>query len=102
VEDFFFAPSIFNDGFTGYSILGLKLFSFNAWNTSLYALLAFKVSVEKSPVILMGLLLCYLFFLSYSLQYSFCIFCAGCFNDNMPWEFLFWSSLFGVLEASCT
>jgi hypothetical protein len=33
----------------------LKLFSFSAQNSSLYALLAFKVSVEKSAVILMGL-----------------------------------------------
>jgi hypothetical protein len=36
-------------------MLGLKLFSFNAWNTSLHALLAFKVSVEKSAVILIDL-----------------------------------------------
>jgi hypothetical protein len=45
--------------------------------------------------------ICYLFFLSYSLQYSFCVLCA-CFSDNMSWRVLFWSSLFGVLEASCT
>jgi hypothetical protein len=33
----------------------LKLFSFSAQNTSLHVLLAFKVSVEKSAMILMGL-----------------------------------------------
>jgi hypothetical protein len=43
----FIAP-ILNDSF---AILGLKLFSFSAQNTSLHALLAFKVSVEKSGVI---------------------------------------------------
>jgi hypothetical protein len=63
----------------------LKLFSFSAWNTSLYALLSFKVSVEKSPVILIGLPLYFICFLSYSLQYSFSILCSYCFNDNMSW-----------------
>jgi hypothetical protein len=27
-----------------------------------------------------------LFFLSYSLQYSFLVLCVNCFNDNMPWR----------------
>jgi hypothetical protein len=62
----------------------LKLFSFSAQKTSLCALLAFKVSFEKSAVILMGFS-CYLFFLSYSLQYSFSILCACYFNDNKSW-----------------
>jgi hypothetical protein len=99
---FFIAASILNDSFAG-NFPWLKLFSFSAQNTSLHALLAFKVSDEKSAVILMGLLLyviclCYL----YSLQYSFffsvlvvlMIICCG--------EVLFWSCLFGVLETSCT
>jgi hypothetical protein len=51
----FILPSILNDNFAGYNILGLKLFSFSAQNVSLHALLAFKVSIEKSVVILMGL-----------------------------------------------
>jgi hypothetical protein len=55
--------SILNDSFAGYSILGLKLFSSSAQKTSLHALLAFNVSVEKSAVILMGLL-CMLFVFS--------------------------------------
>jgi hypothetical protein len=37
-------------------ILGLKLFSFIDQKTSLHALLALKVSMEKSAVIWMGLL----------------------------------------------
>jgi hypothetical protein len=81
----FIAPPILNS-FSGYSILGLKLFSFSDQKTSLHALLAFKVSVEKSAVILMLLPLYVIcFFLSYSLQYSSSILCACCFNDNMLW-----------------
>jgi hypothetical protein len=43
------------------------------------------VSVEKSADILVGLPLYVIFFLSYSLQYSFSILCACGFNDNMLW-----------------
>jgi hypothetical protein len=79
----------------------LKLFSFSAWNTLLHALVAFKVSIEKSAVILMGLPLYVIcFFLSYRLQYSFSVLYACCFVDNMPG----WGSilvLFDVLKASC-
>jgi hypothetical protein len=53
--EIFISPSILNDSFSEQNSLELKLFSFSAQNTSLHALLAFKVSVEKSPVILMGL-----------------------------------------------
>jgi hypothetical protein len=64
----------------------VKLFSFSAQKTSLHALLAFKVSIEKSGVIFDGFtFVYYLFFLSYRLQYSFSLVCACCFNDNMSW-----------------
>jgi hypothetical protein len=44
------------------------------------------VSLEKSAVILMDLLLYVIcFFLSYSLQYFFSVPYAYCFDDNMPW-----------------
>jgi hypothetical protein len=43
-------------------ILGLKLFSFSAQKTSLHALLDFKVSIEKSAVILMSLPLYVIYF----------------------------------------
>jgi hypothetical protein len=82
-------------------LLGRVLFSFSAWNTSLHVLVAFNVYIEKSAVILRGLFLYVICsFLSYSLQYSFSGLCACCFNDNMLWKVLFWSSLSGVLEAS--
>jgi hypothetical protein len=52
----------------GKSIPGLKLFSYSDLNTSLHALLVFKVSIEKS-VILMGLPL-----------YVICFFSLAAFN----------------------
>jgi hypothetical protein len=83
--EYLLLSSILNDSFAGLSILGLKLYSFSGLNTSLYAILSFKVSVEKSAVILMGLTL-YIFFLSSSHQHSFSSLCACCFNDNMSWN----------------
>jgi hypothetical protein len=41
-------------------------------------------------------------FLSYNLQHSFSVVYARCFNDNSCGEVPFWSSLFDVLEVSCT
>jgi hypothetical protein len=79
--------------------LELKIFSHSAQNSSL----AFTFSVEKSAVILMGLplyIVCFssqtgfnvlsLFFMTFIVM----IICCE--------EVLFWSSLFGVLEAFCT
>jgi hypothetical protein len=51
----FISPLILNDNFARLSILDLKLFSFSAQNTSLHAILAFKVSIAKSAIILLGL-----------------------------------------------
>jgi hypothetical protein len=90
---------ILNDSFAEQSILGLKLFSFIPQYTLLHALLAFMVSVEKWVIILMGYLIHYLFFsltafniLSLiSVLIVLMIICHG--------EVVFWSSLFGVLEA---
>jgi hypothetical protein len=42
------------------------------------------------------------FFISYRFQYCFPVLCAYCFMIIGYGEVLFWSSLFGVLEASCT
>jgi hypothetical protein len=97
------APHILNGSFAALSILGLKLFSFSVRKTSPHALLDFKVSVEKSAVILVGLpsyVIC--FFLSYSFQYSFSILCACLFNNNMSWGSSILVKSVGVLEASCT
>jgi hypothetical protein len=90
-----------NDSFAGQSTLELKLFSFSDWNNSFHALLAFKLSVERSAVILMGYLYRFFFPLTafsilslFSVLVVLMIVCSR--------EVLFWSSLFGVLETSCT
>jgi hypothetical protein len=81
----------------------LKLLSFSAWKTSLHALLAFKVSVEKSAVILMGLplyVICYFSLTTFntlSLVFGLVVLMIICHV-----VLLFWSGLFGVLEASFT
>jgi hypothetical protein len=51
----FILPSVLSNSFAGKGFLGLKLFSFSAQNTSVHALLAFKIFVEKSVAILMHL-----------------------------------------------
>jgi hypothetical protein len=43
------------ESFSGYSSLGWHLCSFRVWMTSVQDLLAFRVSVEKSGVILVSL-----------------------------------------------
>jgi hypothetical protein len=76
----------------------LTLFSFSAWKTSVNALLAFKISIEKSAVILMCLLLYFICFFSltalnilslFSVLVILVIICHG--------VVLFWSSLFGFV-----
>jgi hypothetical protein len=79
---------------------GLKLFFFSAQYAFLNALLAFKVSVEKSAVILMALPLYCLYspYMTFNILSLFSVLivlamvCCG--------EVLFWSYLFDVLEAS--
>jgi hypothetical protein len=65
----------------------------SAQSTLLHALLAFKVSVEKSAIILMVLFLHFVFSLLRP-QYSFSVLCACCFNDTMPWgDYIFVKSV---------
>jgi hypothetical protein len=56
----------------------------SAQHTSLSALLPFKVSVEKTAVILMDLPLYVIWFFFF--QPSLSVLCACCFNDNMLWR----------------
>jgi hypothetical protein len=70
---------------------------------SLHALLAFKVSVENSAVILRGLHLQGICFYSHTAFKILSL--LSVLVDLMTiyhGEVLFWSRLFGVLEASCT
>jgi uncharacterized Tic20 family protein len=62
--DFYCSVSFKWYSFAGQSILKLKLFSVSAQNTSLHALLVFKVSVEKSAVIVVALPLYIIWFFS--------------------------------------
>jgi hypothetical protein len=81
----------------------MKLFSFSAQNTSLHAVLAFKVFAVESAVNLMGLplyIICFFSLTDFSILSLFSVIavlmmiCHG--------VVLFWSSLFGVLEAFFT
>jgi hypothetical protein len=46
----FVSHLILKDNSSGYSYLAWQLFCFRAWNTSIHALLAFAVSIERSAV----------------------------------------------------
>jgi hypothetical protein len=45
------SPSVVKDSFAGFSNFGWQSFSFRAYNTSFHAILALKVSGEKSVVL---------------------------------------------------
>ena len=56
------SPSYLNEIFAGYSNLGCRLFSFITLSMSCHSLLALRVSIERSAVILMGIplwVICY-------------------------------------------
>ena len=52
------SPSYLNEILAGYSNLGCRFFSFMTLSMSCHSFLAWRVSVERSAVILMGILLC--------------------------------------------
>jgi len=52
------SPSYMNEILAGYSNLGCRLFSFITLLMSYHSLLAWRVSIERSAVILMGIPLC--------------------------------------------
>ena len=52
------SPAYLNEILAGYSNLGCRLFSFITLSMSCHSLLAWRVSIERSAVILMGILLC--------------------------------------------
>jgi hypothetical protein len=91
-------PSMVIESFVGYSSLAWHLCSLRVYLTSVQDLLAFIVSVEKSAIILIGLPL-YLY-LPFSLTAFniLSLFSSVVVLIIMCWEeFLFCSSLFGVL-----
>ena len=52
------SPSYLNEILAGYSNLGCRLFSFITLSMSCHSFLAWRVSIERSAVILMGIPLC--------------------------------------------
>ena len=56
------SPSYLNEILAGYSNLGCRLFSFITLSMSCHSLLAWRGSIERSAVILMGIPLCVICF----------------------------------------
>ena len=57
-EKLLISPSYLNEILAGYSNLGCRLFSFITLSMACHSLLAWRVSIERSAVILMGIPLC--------------------------------------------
>ena len=93
-----FSPSIVIESLAGYSSLGWHLCSLRFCITSVQDLLAFIVSGERSGVILIGLPLYVSRPVYFTAVNILSLFSAFDVLIIMCWEeFLFWSSLFGVL-----
>ena len=67
-------PSYLNEILAGYSNLGCRLFSFITLSMSCQSLLAWRVSIERSAVILMGIPLCVICCFSLA-AFSICSLC---------------------------
>jgi hypothetical protein len=94
----FVSPSKVIERLAGYSILGWLSCSLSVCITSVQVLLAFTVSGEKTGVILIGLPLYVTWPFSFTAFNILSLFSAFVFLIIMcQEEFLFWSSLFGVL-----
>ena len=92
------SPSMVIESFAGYSSLGWHLCSLRVCITSVQDLLVFIVSVEKSGEILIGLPLYVTWPSSLTAFNILSLFSAFVVLIIMfQEEFLFWSSLFGVL-----
>ena len=72
------SPSYLNEILSGYSNPGCRLFSFITLSLSCHSLLAWRVSLERSAVILMGIPLCVI-----------CCFSLAAFNLCV-WSLLIW------------
>ena len=97
-----FSPPKVNESFAGYNSLDWDLWFLRVCRTSVQALLYFRVSIEKSGVILIGLLFYVILFFSTVAFAILSLFCTFSILIIIYREFVFWSSLFCVLCASCT
>ena len=99
-EKLLISPSYLNEILAGYNNLGCRLFSFITLSMSCHSLLAWRVSIERSAVILMRIPLCVICFFSLT-AFNICSLCLIFVNlINMclsPWVYPVWDSL-GFLD----
>lgn len=95
------SPSIVVDSFSEYNSLDWHLSSLKVCS-SFRPFWIFWVSIKKSVVILIALLLFHLIFFSLKLYYFSLSCMLSVFIIRCHGKFLFWYSLFGVLCISCT
>ena len=97
------SPSYLNVILAGYSNLGCRFFSFITLSMSCHSLLAWSISIERSPVILMGIPLCviYYFPLAAFSIWSLCLIFINLINMCLG-MFRLGFILFGTLWVSWT
>ena len=97
------SPSYLNEILAGYSNLSCRFFSFITLSMSCHSLLAWRGSIEKSAVILMGIPLCVICFFSLT-AFNICSLCLIFVNlINMGLGvFYLGFILFGTLWVSWT
>ena len=97
------SPSYLNEILAGYSNLGCRLFSFITLSMFCHSLLARRVSIERSAVILMGIPLCVICCISLA-AFNICSLCLIFVNlINMCFRgFHLGFILFGTLWVSWT
>ena len=93
------SPSYLNDILAGYSNLDCRLFSFITLSTSCHSLLDWRVSIDRSAVILMGIPLCVVCCFSLA-AFNICSLCLifvnlikMCLGVSSPWVYPVWNSL---------
>ena len=99
------SPSYLNEILAGYNNLGCRLFSFFTLSMSFHSLLASRVSIQRSAVILMGIPLCVICCFSLA-TFNICSLCLIFVNlinyvnvswGVSPWVYPVWDSL-GFLD----
>ena len=96
------SPSYLNELFAGYSNLGCRFFSFITLSMSCHSVLSWRVSVERSAVILMGIPLwvnCCFSLAAFNIC-SLCLIFVNLINMSWgvsPWVYPVWDSL-GFLD----
>ena len=110
------SPSYLNEILAGYSNLGCRLFSFITLSMSCHSLLAWRVSIERSAVILMGIPLCVICCFSLA-AFNICslclifvnlnnmclgVFCLGFILFGTLWVFWTWVTIYFPILGKCS